>query len=118
MTYKNEKEDNLLREWGLKAMKLPVKTFVPFGFAKKWHEKGIPVTKEFAVKVNEIEADDWILTFGLNFTDSIAIVISRNITELREKFEEKAIKDFDIDDIIKKIKSDRDSGKEERDAHG
>lgn len=116
MTHKNEKEDNLLREWGLKAMKLPAKIFVPFGFAKKWREKGIPITKEFAIKVNEIGADDWILTFGLNFIDPIAIVISRNITELREKFEEKAIKDFDIDDIIKTIKSDRDSGKEERDA--
>ena len=93
-----------------------VKIFVPFGFAKAYKEKGIPVTKSFALRVSEITADDWVTTFGLNFIDPVAVVIERNVTELREKVEEGKIKNFAIDDIIKAIKADRDIAKQERDA--
>jgi len=116
MAYKNEKETALLREWDLEAKKLPVSIFVPFGFAEKWREKGIPVTKAFALEVSEINADDWILTFGLNFTDPVAVVISRNVTKLTEQIEYKKIKKFDIDDIIRLIKMDKEAGNTERGA--
>ncbi|UZE93939.1 MAG: ATP-binding protein [Candidatus Pacearchaeota archaeon] len=116
MAYRNEKERELLKEWRLEARKLDVNIFVPFGYAEKWREKGIPVTKEFAIKVSEIEVDDWILTFGLDFIDPIAIVIARNVTKLREGLEEETIRDFDVDDIIKAIRLDKDAGKDERDA--
>jgi len=114
MAYKNEKELELLRRWDLDAKKIPVKIFVPFGFAEKWRERGIPVTKEFALKVNEIGVDDWILTFNLSFIDPVAVIISRNVTKLKEQVEEGIIKNFDINDIIKKIKLDKESGKKEK----
>ncbi len=116
MAYKNEKESGLLREWDLEAKKIPIKIFVPFGYAEKWREKGIPVDKEFAIKVSDINADDWLLTFSLNFTDPTAVVISRNIARILEQLEEGAIKDFDVDDIIKKIRLDKDAGKRERES--
>jgi len=116
MAYKNEKESELLREWNLEAKKIPIKIFVPFGYAEKWREKGIPVDKEFAIKVSDISADEWLLTFGLKFTDATAVVISRNITKLLEQFEEGSIKDFDLDDIIKKIKLDKDAGKKDKES--
>jgi len=115
MNYRNEKEDALLREWGMESKKIPVNIFVPYGYAEKWREKGIPVTTAFALKVSDITIDDWLLTFNLSFTDPVGIVISRNLTELEEDFEEKE-KEFDLDDIINAIKSDKEAGKMERDA--
>lgn len=115
MNYRNEKEDVLLREWDIEAKKLPVNIFVPFGYAEKWREKGIPVTNDFALKVSDITIDDWLLTFNISFTDPVGVVISRNITKLEEDFEENA-KEYDLDDVIEMIKNDKEAGKTERDA--
>ncbi|MEM4703365.1 MAG: DUF87 domain-containing protein [Candidatus Pacearchaeota archaeon] len=116
MSYKNEKEEDLLKQWGLEAKKLPVKIFVPFGHYKKYKEKGISVSKEFALKVSEITADDWVVTFNLNFIDPVAIVIERNVNILLEELQENRIQDFDINDIIKIISKDSHANKQEKDA--
>ena len=115
MKYKNEKEEELLKEWGLEAKAVPVKVFVPAGYAEKWREKGIPVDKEFTLKVSEITADDWLLTFNLSFIDPVGIVISRNVIALQER-KEKEGRDYDLDDIIEAIKQDEEASKENKDA--
>ena len=99
MKYKNEKEKELLAEWNLKPKNLPVRIFVPFGFFEDYEKRGLPVDERFALKVSELNAEDWIIIFNLEMTDSIAIVIERAITKLKEKG------DFDISNIIKDIKS-------------
>lgn len=116
MNYKNEKESELLKQWSLESKKLPVRIFVPFQHAEKYKEKGIPVTGKFALKVSEITPDDWLLTFGLDFTDPVAVVIERNLNMLFEQLEEGKIKDFDIEDILKAIEKDSRAGKAEKDA--
>ncbi len=100
MTHENEKEKELLRSWDLEPKKIPIKIFVPFGYSEKWREKGIE-NDSFSLKISEMSADDWIITFGINFLDDIAIAIQRNINGLKEKGEE-----YDIDDIIKEIEKD------------
>src|SRR3989338_10332763 len=60
MKYKNEKDSLLLEEWNLKPKNLPVKVFVPFGKAQDYEEKGIPFDETFALKISELEAEDWI----------------------------------------------------------
>ncbi|MCS7134684.1 MAG: DUF87 domain-containing protein [Candidatus Pacearchaeota archaeon] len=116
MNYKNEKEHELLKQWSLECKKFPIRIFVPFGYYEKYKEKGIPATKEFALKVSEITSDDWILTFGLNFTNPVAIVIERNVGMLLEQIEEGKIKEFDIDDIIKAIDKDVHAERTEKEA--
>jgi hypothetical protein len=111
MKYANEKEYELLKEWQLSPRKLPVKIFVPFGFAEDYEKRSIPVDKTFALSVQELSADDWCITFGLNFTDPVAIVIERVIAELNENAEE-----FDLDDIINQIEKDSESGVDARQA--
>jgi hypothetical protein len=59
MAYKNEKEEELMKQWQIEPKKLPIRVFVPSGYAKEWEEKGIPVTDEFALKVSDISADEW-----------------------------------------------------------
>ena len=99
MKYKNEKEKELLAEWNLKPKNLPVRIFVPFGFFEDYEKRGLPVDERFAIKVNELNAEDWIIIFNLEMTEPTAIVIERAITKLKEKG------DFDISSIIKDIKS-------------
>ncbi len=83
MKFKNEKDKALLEEWGLKPGNVPVQIFAPFGYFEKYKDKGIPVDKEFAIKISELEADDWISIFNLNFTDSIAVIIENAVSILK-----------------------------------
>lgn len=110
MKYANEKEYELLKEWQLEPRKLPVKIFVPFGFIAEYEKKGLPIDKTFALSVKEMSADDWCITFGLNFIDPVAIVIERVISRLQEQEE------FDIDNIIEEIKKDEEAGVDARQA--
>ncbi|MEM2956371.1 MAG: DUF87 domain-containing protein [Candidatus Pacearchaeota archaeon] len=115
MAYPNEKEPELLRSWNIEAKKLPVRIFVPFGYVKEYEKKGIPVTKSFALKVTELSADDWIMTFGLNFLDPVAIIIQRVISNLLDEMKEKG-KEFDLDDLILAIKDDTKTTQETKNA--
>jgi len=111
MAYRNEKEKELLYSWNIESKKIPIRIFVPYGYANEYKEKGIPVTKSFALKVSELSTDDWVVTFGLNFLDDVAIVIQRIIAKLHE-----SEKDFDLDDIISTIEKDERAEKKDKDA--
>jgi len=115
MAYKNEKEEELLKDWEIESKKLPVRIFVPFGFAEEYKEKGIPVSKSFALKVSELQADDWTLTFGLNFLDPVSVLIQKIIYELQEIKKDEG-KDFDIEDIIFRISQDQEADKATKNA--
>ncbi|MEK6918053.1 MAG: DUF87 domain-containing protein [Nanoarchaeota archaeon] len=99
MKYKNEKDRDLLSEWGLKTQNLPIKVFVPYGHYSDYIEKGIPADEKFALDVNEMDSEDWILTFGLNITDPISILIERTIPKLKSKSTniKKIISELDAD---------------------
>jgi len=94
MKYKNEKDKDLLDEWGLKAKNIPMKVFAPFGYYQEYRDKGIEVDAEFAIKISELEPADWVTLFELKFTDSIAVTIESVISELKEKK-----KSFSFEDI-------------------
>lgn len=115
MKYANEKEYELLKEWGLESQKIPVKIFVPFGFAEEYEKRGLPVDNAFALKVSELSADDWGITFGLRFTEPVAIVIERIISRLQEQ-SDKSGGEYDLHDIINEIKKDEEAGVDARQA--
>lgn len=107
MKYPNEKDKDLLREWGLKAKNLPVKIFVPFGHFDDFLEKGIPIDERFALSVAELKPEDWTITFGLEMINPVSILIERSIHKLKQK------KDyFVIQEIIDEIEKDSRSEKE------
>ena len=107
MRFKNEKDKELLHEWGLKPTNLPVKIFVPYGFYKEFRENGIPADHSFALSVNEMKAEDWTITFNLDLLDPISMLISRTINKLR-----KEKKEYFIDEIINEFQKDKNSTKE------
>lgn len=100
MKYKNEKDKELLQQWGLKSRNLKVKVFVPYGHYDSYVEKGIPVDEMLALDVSELNSEDWIITFDLNITEPVAVIIEKVVTQLKKS------KSFGIDDIISKISED------------
>lgn len=110
MKYPNEKDKDLLQEWGLKPKNLNVKIFVPYGFYEDYLRRGIPVDEQFALDICEMSAEDWILTFGLDIINPVAVLIERTITRLKEK------KSFEMEDIIKEIEKDEKTDREIKNA--
>ena len=110
MKFENQKDRELLETWNLQSKNLPVKVFVPFGFYKNYTEKGIPVDEKFALDVSEMNAEDWVLTFGLNFISPVAVLIERIITRLKRK------KKFNLSEIITELQKEEQSTKEIKNA--
>ncbi len=104
MKYKNEKDGDLLDEWGLGAKNVPVKVFAPFGYYQKYRDKGIGVDAEFAIKISELSSTDWVTLFELKFTDAIAVLIESVIGQLRESLVTGRLSHFGFDDIYDLIK--------------
>ena len=104
MKFPNEKDKELLYEWDLKSKKLPIKIFVPFGHYEKYLEKRIPVDKKFALDVSELNSEDWIITFGLDMINPVAVLIERTLGGLKEK--------FGIKEIIENLEKDEKSSEE------
>ena len=101
MKYPNHKDNTLLNEWGLKSKAIDIDLYTPKGFFKNYKDKGVPIDYSFAIKPSELSAVDWCLTFDINLTDSLGVLIERTIIQLN-----KLNKDYSIEDIVEKIKED------------
>lgn len=110
MKYKNQKDKQLLDEWGTPPKNLPVKVFVPYGHFQDYLEKGIPVDEPFALDISELEAEDWILTFGLDIINPVSVLIQRVLLRLQERGK------FNLGDVISEIESDSKSIQEVKNA--
>lgn len=110
MKFQNEKDKKLLREWDLKPKNLPVKIFVPFGHYEKYLNKSIPIDEKFALDIGELNAEDWIITFGLDIINPVAVLIERIITRKKQEG------NFNIQEIIREIEKDTTSEKETKNA--
>ena len=109
MKFANEKDRELLETWNLKGKTLPVKIFVPFAHYDSYVDKGIPIDEKFALDAMEMSPEDWVLMFQLNMINPISVLIQRVISSLIRDEEE-----YEISDIIKRIKSDTQSSMDSR----
>jgi ABC-type dipeptide/oligopeptide/nickel transport system ATPase component len=100
MKYANEKEEDLLKKWGLHGKGLDVQIYVPGGFFEKYKADGIPVDFPLYIQPRELSIEDWMAVFHLTSSDFIGVVIQKIVGDLL-----KTNDNFDIDDIINKINS-------------
>lgn len=110
MKYPNEKDKDLLYEWKLSPKNVNTRIFVPFGYYDSYLEKGIPADEKFALKASEIDAEDWVITFGLNIINPVAVLIERTINNLKKQG------DYTIRDILENIELDERSSNEVKNA--
>jgi hypothetical protein len=102
MKYPNNKDESLLKEWGMEGKGIDCKIYTPFGFFKKWKELGIPTDVPFALNPAELAPEDWNLTFEISTTDPVAVFIERIILQLK-----KVLESYDIPEIIRAIDDDK-----------
>tara|TARA_Y100000310_G_scaffold159627_1_gene159279 strand:+ start:40384 stop:41694 length:1311 start_codon:yes stop_codon:yes gene_type:complete len=103
MKYKNERQKDLLQEWGLEPKDFDVKIFTPKGFHDLNKRKGLPSDKEFSIKTKDLNASDWANAFNINLTDPIGVLIERVIKKLQRQ------DTYSIQDIIDTVKEDKKS---------
>jgi len=104
MKYPNERQTDLLKEWGLSPKGLAINIYTPKGKFKEYKEKKIPTDFNFSVKPSELSASDWSNVFDVKITDEIGVLIERTIAQVK-----KEKKDFSLDDIIKYLQKDKKS---------
>ncbi|MFH1978471.1 MAG: ATP-binding protein [Candidatus Aenigmatarchaeota archaeon] len=97
----NERDRELLEEWGLKPEGTKVKFFAPKGFVKEYEKFGIKVDAPIILQTSDLSASDWIITFGFDVIDSNGIAIEKVVKNVKKRFGE----DYSIDDIIEEIKN-------------
>ncbi|MEN7982263.1 MAG: ATP-binding protein [Nanoarchaeota archaeon] len=100
MKYPNEKDKKLLRDWNLQPKNLPIKIFVPFGHYEDYLEKGIPIDEKFALDPMEMNSEDWVLTFNLDITNPVSVLIQRTLNKLQQETE------YNLNNIIKNLLQD------------
>jgi len=103
MKYKNDKDMELLEEWGIKAENLPVNVWVPGGYYEEYEKRKVSVDYKFSLAVNELDIEDWLSIFELKMIDPVSVVIQKNISRLLDGGE------FDIDDIVDSIRNDEEA---------
>lgn len=109
MKYKNEKDIDLLKQWGLEPKNLPVKVFIPFGKEEDYKNKLIPFDATFALASSELEAEDWLTLFNLELTNPLGVLIENAISNLKEKSEIYTIKE-----IISEVEKEKKAKEEEK----
>src|SRR3989344_6950809 len=108
MKYPNIKDEELLVEWSLKPKASEkIDVYVPSGFYNKYKEDGIDVDYNFTIKTSELDSGDWINAFGLNFSDTVSVIIEKVVSELK-----KSKKNYSIKDIIRSLEIEKDISKE------
>jgi len=111
MKYPNKEDEKILSEWNMKPKPLNPVIFTPIGFFDKFKKEGILTDLPFSIKPSELSGEDWCTTFQIDPYKPMGILIIRVINELLESG-----KNFDIDDILERIKADINCEKTDKEA--
>ncbi len=106
MKYPNQKDKELLGEWGLKASALDIKIYTPKRYHKTFQKEGIPTDFSFSLKPSELTPSDWCLTFGIEINSEQGAFIDKIISNLTELGE-----NYDVKDIINAVQKEKDAQK-------
>jgi uncharacterized protein len=101
MKYENKQDADLLKQWNLKSLPLNLKIYTPAGFYDGFKEKGIPTDAPFSIKLSDMMAADWCMTFNVSLIEPVGILINRVISLLNQQ------EKYSMDDIIEAVKNDQ-----------
>lgn len=109
MKYKNEKDSELLKDWGMESKNLPVKIFVPEGKYEEYKSRDMQIDSTFALSASELDSEDWINLFNLNITSPEGILLSKLIYSLKKRNEK-----FNLSNIREELKKENEFSKESK----
>ncbi len=99
MKYPNNRDTALLQQWGIEPTGVDVVIYTPHGYFKEFQDKGIPTDKPFSIRAHELDAYQWCEVFDIPINDPMGVMIERILAEFDEDDE------YDLPDIVKKVKS-------------
>ncbi len=94
MKYPNHADEELLKKWGLEGKGIDIKIYTPFGWYKKFKERGLPTDFPFSLKPSELTSEDWCMTFKISPTSQMGILIDEVIQDFKDKNEDYSIEEF------------------------
>lgn len=97
----NDKDSELLDQWGLKPRGMDMQFFIPKGHVEEYSKAGVEYDFPFTLPCGEVSSTDWIISFGLSPMDDYGLLLERVIKKLQ-----KTRKSYSIQDIIKEIGND------------
>ncbi len=100
----NEKQMEMLKDWGLKPKSFDADVYVPLGFKKEYEEEDIPFDETFSIRASELSTEDWSLAFDIPLTEPLGVLLERVMRNLTEK------ENYGIDEIIDTIEKDERAG--------
>src|SRR3989338_86146 len=106
----NEKQVELLADWGLQPKGYDVAVYVPAGLKDYFHKEGIPFDDVYALHPSDLTPEDWALSFEISPIDPMGILMDRIIRGLKKRGS------YDIDDIIEAVGKDQHSEQKAKDA--
>ncbi|MBS3055152.1 MAG: ATP-binding protein [Candidatus Aenigmarchaeota archaeon] len=108
----NDQQAELLKDWDLEPKGFEnIKVLVPFKQLEEYKESGLPVDAGISVLPWEFTGDEWGLAFNLERTNAVSIALEKNVNSLIESGQH-----FMIPDLISKIRDDRETAPEVKDA--
>ncbi|MBI4176442.1 MAG: ATP-binding protein [Candidatus Aenigmarchaeota archaeon] len=108
----NEKDRDLLREWGLKPQGLEVQFFVPKGYVEEYEKAGLEYDNTLSLPCGELTAADWCITFGFSQIEPHGIAIDRAVKAARKAHGDA----YGIEEIMKAIDDDKRTEQQVKDA--
>ena len=97
MKFKNEKDEDLLREWDLPQKALDTIIYTPAGFYDDYKQRGIPTDFKFTIRPNELTATDWVNVFNLDVSDPVSVAIELVMEELEGM-------NYSLENILNKVR--------------
>ncbi len=91
MKHPNNKQRDLLYEWGLKPQKFDVFEYVPVGQKDKFDEMEIEYDNTFSFKPSELSVADWCYSLGFKEIDLDGILLSKVVAKMEGEY---SIKDL------------------------
>lgn len=104
MKYPNHADEEMLKKWGLEGKAIDIKIYTPFGWYKKFKERGLPTDAPFSLKPSELTSEDWCMTFKIQPTSPIGILFD----EVIQNFQDDNL-DYSIDEFIAAVDKIKDA---------
>jgi DNA helicase HerA-like ATPase len=108
----NEQQIDLLRAWNLEPRGFDnVRVLVPFKQLQEFKDAGIPVDEGISILPWEFSSEEWTLAFNLKRADPASIALEKNVNQLQEEKGK-----FAIEDLVERIRDDREVAQEVKDS--
>ncbi|MCX6816025.1 MAG: ATP-binding protein, partial [Candidatus Aenigmarchaeota archaeon] len=104
MKQPNEKNSDMLNEWGLEPRGFDVYVYVPDGQVDMFRKAGVDYDGSFSLQASQLSGDEWLSAFGLDANDTLGIILQKIIAKMSGN--------YSIDDIIKNISGEEGFEKE------